>query len=408
MSGRRRGDHEPGQDRVLSLSTDRVLSLSKGHHSIPRWPFWPSSKGCLILVISVTSWAISSSLGSARRPVMITCCWPGRVGQGLHHVVDVDPAPVDRIGELVQHVDPVGLGGQPALDLLPALGRRRGMIIIAARLARPGPTRAHLVPLDRTARPGAARAARPAFSSAVCSPIRHLADLTNWKTPTDQPWFQPRRASPKAAVDFPLPSPVWMISSGRLRRCRVVSPSAGTWSGWPSGIRRPVDDAAGRAGSRCYWTTDEHWSAATSSTLTCWAPRCWLRVAARPRVNRPVSQSITTEAMPAGPQSGRRPGGTGRTASGPKVARPSVTRTSRGRRRGSRMRSSRRVSAAQTSPSASGVRPPLGSSSSRRAATSTEDVGRQRERGLAAPEGDQPDLVAPLVGVEQQRHARRS
>ena len=53
--------------------------------------------------------AISISLGSARRPVIITCCCPGRLGQRRHHVVDVDPAPVDRVGELVQHVQPVGL-----------------------------------------------------------------------------------------------------------------------------------------------------------------------------------------------------------------------------------------------------------------------------------------------------------
>ena len=51
-----------------------------------------------------------------------------------------------------------------------------------------------------------------------------------------QPWFQPRRARPKAAVDFPLPSPVWTISSGRLRRCRVLSPSSGTTSGCPWGM----------------------------------------------------------------------------------------------------------------------------------------------------------------------------
>ena len=71
----------------------------------------------------------------------------------------------------------------------------------------------------------------PSTRSARSSPTRHLADLTNWKTPIDQPWVQPRSASPNAAVDFPLPSPVWMINNGRLRRCRVVSPSAGTCSG---------------------------------------------------------------------------------------------------------------------------------------------------------------------------------
>ncbi len=66
--------------------------------------------------------------------------------------------------------------------------------------------------------------------------MRHLADFTNWKTPTFQPWFQLRMARPNAAVDFPLPSPVCTISSGRLRRWRVVSPSSGTTSGCPLGM----------------------------------------------------------------------------------------------------------------------------------------------------------------------------
>src|SRR5699024_11393482 len=70
-------------------------------------------------------------------------------------------------------------------------------------------------------------------SKAVCSPRRHLADLTNWNTATDQPWFQLRSASPKAEVDLPLPSPVLTITSGRLRRWRVVSPSSGMYAGCP-------------------------------------------------------------------------------------------------------------------------------------------------------------------------------
>ena len=36
----------------------------------------------------------------------------------------------------------------------------------------------------------------------------------NWKTPTGHPADQARRASPKAAVDLPLPSPVCTMSSG--------------------------------------------------------------------------------------------------------------------------------------------------------------------------------------------------
>ena len=91
----------------------------------------------------------------------------------------------------------------------------------------------------------------------------------------------------------------------------------------------------------------------------------------------------------------------------PAVARPSVTTTSSGRRRGSRIPSTRSVSAAQSSPSASGVRPPLGSSANRRAATSTEEVGGRARVAPGAPERDQPDLVPALVGVQQQRQHGR-
>jgi hypothetical protein len=48
-----------------------------------------------------------------------------------------------------------------------------------------------------------------------------------------QPWFQPRSARPNAAVDFPFIGPVCTMSSGRFRRCLVVSPSSGTVSGMP-------------------------------------------------------------------------------------------------------------------------------------------------------------------------------
>src|SRR3712207_8644474 len=43
------------------------------------------------------------------------------VGQRGHDVVDVDPAPLHRVGELVEHVELVRLGGQVTLDLGPAL-----------------------------------------------------------------------------------------------------------------------------------------------------------------------------------------------------------------------------------------------------------------------------------------------
>ena len=69
--------------------------------------------------------------------------------------------------------------------------------------------------------------AMPSASAAFSSPTRHLLDLTNWKTPTGQSCAQPRSISPKAAVDLPLPSPVWTISRGFARRARVVRPSVG-------------------------------------------------------------------------------------------------------------------------------------------------------------------------------------
>src|SRR6185503_11262265 len=63
--------------------------------------------------------------------------------------------------------------------------------------------------------------------------------------PIDQPWFQPRRARPNAAVDLPFISPVWTISSGRLRRWRVVSPSSGTLVTWPCGMSPPSSAVRG-------------------------------------------------------------------------------------------------------------------------------------------------------------------
>ena len=49
------------------------------------------------------------------------------------------------------------------------------------------------------------------FSSTVRSPVAH-APLTNWTTPTRMPWPMQRKIMPKAAVDLPLPLPVWTIS----------------------------------------------------------------------------------------------------------------------------------------------------------------------------------------------------
>lgn len=104
---------------------------------------------------------------------------------------------------------------------------------------------------------------------------------------------------------------------------------------------------------------------------------------ARFRRTGPDSQSTTTQAAPvaastaaapAARSSGRRPA----------VARPSVTTRTRGRRFGSRRRSTRNRSAAASSPSASGVRPPVGSSASRVDAASTDEVAGSSVRAPAS------------------------
>jgi len=59
-----------------------------------------------------------------------------------------------------------------------------------------------------------------------------LPDLTNWITHTFQPRATARIAVPKAAVDFPFPSPVFTITiEGALLVAR-----AGPWVGTSLGL----------------------------------------------------------------------------------------------------------------------------------------------------------------------------
>ena len=145
VTGRRGGDDE-------SRQADRSPMIS--YHSMPRWPFCPASMGCLTLVISVTRSAISTSLRVGAAAGDDDVLVPGPAREGRDDVVDVDPAPLHRIGELVEDVEVVALVGEPALDLRPALGGRGGVVVVGAGLARPRPARAHLVPLDRAALAG--------------------------------------------------------------------------------------------------------------------------------------------------------------------------------------------------------------------------------------------------------------
>ena len=194
VTGRRSAAIRPVATVVLPCPEAGAATTSRGraHHSMPRWPFWPASNGCLTLVISVTRSATSISFGSARRPVIDDVLRPGPVREGLDHVVDVDPAPVHRVGELVEHVEVVGLVGEPALDLRPALGGRRGVVLGLAGLARPGPAGAHLVPLDRAALAGVVVQRRRAFEGGLLAdpPLGRLHELEDPDRPALVPAAQ--------------------------------------------------------------------------------------------------------------------------------------------------------------------------------------------------------------------------
>ena len=55
--------------------------------------------------------------------------------QDIYHIIDVHPAPLQWVGELVEYVEVVALCCQPTRDLGPAVRCRRGVIEITASLA---------------------------------------------------------------------------------------------------------------------------------------------------------------------------------------------------------------------------------------------------------------------------------
>ncbi|SKV20409.1 Uncharacterised protein [Mycobacteroides abscessus subsp. abscessus] len=55
--------------------------------------------------------------------------------QHLDNFVRVDPSPLERIGELIQHVEAVLLRCQPPCDFGPPSCRVRGVVRLGSRLA---------------------------------------------------------------------------------------------------------------------------------------------------------------------------------------------------------------------------------------------------------------------------------
>src|SRR5690606_2423396 len=281
---------------------------------------------------------------------------------------------------LVEHVQVVPLLGEAALDLGPALRSRGRVVGLRARLPRPRPARPHLVPLARTAHAllGVHPGERLQRGLLPDPPLRGLHELEHRDAPALVPAAQ---RQPERGGGLPLAvtgvhheqRPVAALAGGEP----VVGHDGRLSLGHQAAL--PVASA----------TADVIDSALTSPTWVYSAPMRRARAAASPIRNRPVSESMTSAATPSRARwsAARRERST---AAGPAVARPSVTTTSRARRSGSRSRSRRSVSAASSRPSASGVRPPAGSSRRRAAATSTDPVGgstrvASRSRKVTSP-----------------------
>src|SRR5580704_4003465 len=110
----------------------------------------------------------------------------GPGGQHADYLVDVHPAPLHRVGELVEHVQAVSLRGQVPADLRPALG---GLLGVAVGVPLdPGPALAHLVPADRAALAGLAE--QPERPLLADPPLRRLDELVDPDRPALAPGAQ--------------------------------------------------------------------------------------------------------------------------------------------------------------------------------------------------------------------------
>ena len=94
---------EPRRQRRLPAPSATQQHGEAHQYSIPRIAPMPSSNACFSLAISVTVSATARSAAGASRPVatMFTCGGRSRIVSD--HLASVDPAPVHRVRDLVQH-----------------------------------------------------------------------------------------------------------------------------------------------------------------------------------------------------------------------------------------------------------------------------------------------------------------
>src|SRR5579875_1698217 len=245
-------------------------------------------------------------------------------------VLDVDPAPLDRVGHLVEQQELVALLRDRALDLLPAgAGEIGGPLEV---LGQPRPAVAHLLPVDPSERLG--RPGLPHLPLAGLDELEHPAAVA--ARPRAQEHPERRRALALAVPgDDDRQRPVARLATLGVGAATVLAHAA-LLDGGVCG-RRWWRPPAARASSRHSPTRTGPSSVSISSTAS---------------AARPNSAAAASAALPL------------------PVSRPSVSTITMLRRVASRARSRAITRPAVHSPDARGVRPPVGSAASVAAARS--------------------------------------
>src|SRR4051812_41911123 len=281
------------------------------------------------------------------------------IAQRRDHVVEVDPAPLDRIRDLVEQEELVALLRDHPLDARPALARLVGGLLEILR--EPRPAVAHLLPVDAAERRGGLRLAD--------LPLAGLDELEDAAAVPSRPRAE-EHAERGGALALAVPGQdddqraVAALSPERLCATDVTGPV------------RDVDVVASVAhellGNRFVGHAAVLGIAGGSVRAWSRAPAAAASVAASPRRTAPSSMSITCAAPAARP---RRAAARATWPSG-SATRPSVRITAIARWPQSRQASRRITCSASSSPAASGVRPPVGSPRIASAADSSGAPGR--------------------------------
>ena len=127
-----------------------MRGIIAAHHSMPCCARMPASIGCLTFTTSDDEVGGRDQLGRRVAAGDHDVLEARAVAQRRDHVVELDPAPLDRVGDLVEQQELVALLGDHPLDARPALARLVGRLLEILR--DPRPAVAHLLPVDAAER----------------------------------------------------------------------------------------------------------------------------------------------------------------------------------------------------------------------------------------------------------------